>query len=147
MWGYWWWGICFYAINEYDNLKAELVHENYEACSVYMVSEWDNGQDTVQVMVSREVRTSQISHLGSQMFSQGTHFPRKHKRLDKRKDVPRLPKADGCSKSCSKSSQVFFPETDPLQLRNSHKSAKDATSIYQRLTSKKWCVTVKLLLC
>ncbi len=49
--------------------------------------------------------------------------------LEKRKEVPWLSKADGCSKS---------PETESLQLRNSNKNAGDATSIHPHSTTKQW---------
>ncbi len=161
-WGCCCWGISVCAIYESDNWKAELEHENDEASSDNVSSECDNDQDTVQVAVPREVRTdegtlySYVNCLNPAAVNAQVvflaKFPtrearRSHKRhtflenlglqllwpwLEKRKEVPWLPKADGYSES-----PLVFPETELRQLTNSRKNTGDATSVHPH-SEKQW---------
>ncbi len=93
--GRWWWGICFCGIYESDHLKTEPEPENGKASSDDVSSECDSAQvaaaqivflakcPTLEVRISRKRRTL-LENLGLQLLWH---------QLEKKKEVPRRPKA------------------------------------------------------
>lgn len=52
-------GLC--AIYEPGRLKANMEHENHKAGSDNMKSEWDSGQDNIQLLVPRDFHKIHLS--------------------------------------------------------------------------------------